>query len=90
MPVTQVTKLYHGIPEDYLQEIQYLPDHLEIVMLFGHNPGITYIANLIQSNSTDNIPTAGVIIASCPVSRWEEVLWHTCHLEKILTPKDLS
>lgn len=89
LPITQVTKLYHGIPEDYLLEIQNLPDHVESVMLFGHNPGITYIANLIQSNCTDNIPTAGVIIASCAVSRWEDVDWHKCQLKKILTPKEL-
>lgn len=90
LPVSEVKKLYHGMPEDYLSVIQELPEDVHTVMLFGHNPGITYIANMIQPGVTDNIPTAGVIIARSPANSWEEVEWQNCRLEKIAVPKEIS
>jgi phosphohistidine phosphatase len=90
LPVAEVKKLYHGMPEDYLSVIQEQVDEDHTVMLFGHNPGITYIANLIEPGVTDNIPTAGVIIASCPAKSWAEVEWRNCRLEKIAVPKEIS
>lgn len=88
LDITEVQSLYHGMPEDYLKEIQQLPDHFQSAMLFGHNPGITEIANLIQPGTTDNIPTAGVIIASCPTEHWDAVTWQKCTLLHIIFPKD--
>ena len=90
LPVNEMKKLYHGMPEDYLAVLHELEDEINTAMLFGHNPGITHIANLIQPGVTDNIPTASVIIARCVVKTWEELDWRNCRLEKIAVPKEVS
>lgn len=90
MPISEVPNLYHGMPEQYLEAIQTLPDEVDTVFLFGHNPGITYIANTISPGCTDNVPTAAVIVASNKVDQWQDVNWENCSLHSILTPKEIS
>ncbi|MFZ1704151.1 MAG: histidine phosphatase family protein [Saprospiraceae bacterium] len=87
LPITEDKNLYHGDEGNYLEVINQTDEKYNSVMLFGHNPGITYIANSIQSGCTDNIPTSGLIIASCDVKTWKEVDWHLCHLIQLAYPK---
>jgi len=89
VPMTEVHSLYHGDPEDYLDVLRELDNDLGTVALFGHNPGITYIANLILPGVTENIPTCGIIIAKFESQSWDAVNWKELHLQKILVPKEI-
>lgn len=89
IPVEFADSLYHGQPNDYLNQMVQLPENIQCVALFGHNPGITYIANEIQSGVTNNIPTCGIIVAEMPLEvSWKNVHWSKMNLKKILTPKN--
>jgi phosphohistidine phosphatase len=89
IPVELVDSLYHGQPNDYLDQIVQLPENIQCVAFFGHNPGITYIANDIQSGVTDNVPTCGIIVAEMPIDvEWKNAHWAKMKLKYILTPKD--
>ncbi|MBK8620393.1 MAG: histidine phosphatase family protein [Saprospiraceae bacterium] len=90
MPITEIPNLYHGMPEHYLDSVHELAEDVQTVVLFGHNPGITYIANMIKPGITDNIPTAGVIVAKSRADLWSDVDWELCSLERILTPKEIT
>lgn len=90
MHISEVPNLYHGMPEHYLEALQELSEDVHTVFLFGHNPGITYIANMIKPGVTDNIPTAGVIVVKSRADLWSHVDWELCSLEKILTPKEIT
>ncbi len=82
-------ELYHGEPEDYIQQLSIINDALHCVALFGHNPGITFLANLIEPGVTSNIPTCGIIIAEMPLEvPWSKVSWSKMKLVKILTPNN--
>lgn len=88
--VTWIDHLYHGEPDDYLDQIQLLDENVTSVMLFGHNPGITYIAHLVKSGSTQNVPTCGVLEMSMKASTlWEEANWIKMSLDNINTPKSI-
>ncbi len=67
--------LYHADEDQILKRIQNLKDlndQEEVVLLFGHNPGLTYFANLLLNESIDNIPTCGVVAAQLNIKTWKE------------------
>ena len=52
--------LYHANTAVIYNVISGLPDKFDRVMLFGHNPGITEIANHFADHNIDNVPTCGI------------------------------
>ncbi|HNU42759.1 MAG TPA: histidine phosphatase family protein, partial [Cyclobacteriaceae bacterium] len=58
-------KLYHASEDGILDVIRNLKDSPrdseEVVLLFGHNPGLTEFANVLLNQTIDNIPTCGVV-----------------------------
>lgn len=91
IPIEQVDGLYHGQPDDYLEQMVLLDEQIQCVAFFGHNPGITYLANEIQSGVTDNIPTCGIVVAEMPLEiAWKNADWSKMKLKHILTPKNPS
>jgi len=69
-------RLYHANEEQLLKVIQELKDSPrdseEVVMLFGHNPGLTEFANALLKEDLENIPTCGVVAASLDIDHWKE------------------
>jgi phosphohistidine phosphatase len=69
-------KLYHAGSETILKVLAALPEHKgkeDVVLLFGHNPGITEFANELLNISIDNIPTCGVVEATLAIDKWKEI-----------------
>lgn len=88
LPLSETRELYHGMPEDYLQQLHMVDDKVPGVALFGHNPGITYLANMIEPDCTDNVPTCGILIAVSEADRWQDVDFRSMKLVKMMVPKD--
>lgn len=65
--------LYHASEEDMLDLIQEQDDHVDCLMLFGHNPGMTYLVNDLSDMDLDNLPTCGVVVLKFDVYSWSEV-----------------
>jgi phosphohistidine phosphatase len=69
-------RLYHADEDQILKVIQDLKDRdrddEEVVLLFGHNPGLTEFANVLLDENIDNIPTCGVVKAQLNISRWKD------------------
>ena len=71
--VVLISALYHASPETFFEEIRNLPDDLETVALFSHNPGITYFVNqLVPDIRIDNMPTCGIFAVECQTGKWSE------------------
>jgi len=45
-------------------------DSVNNVMLFGHNPGLTYLSNYLCDFELDNIPTCGIICMQLDYDSW--------------------
>jgi len=59
--IQQVSALYHADAGVFFEVIGELPEHLETVALFSHNPGITHFVNqLVPGVQIDNMPTCGI------------------------------
>lgn len=85
----ELAKLYHAEPETIMDLINYSDETISSMIIVGHNPGMTMVANYIAHGVTSNIPTCGIILASLPKDiKWREVDWNDFVLDKILTPKE--
>ncbi len=80
--------LYHGRPQNYLDSMYALDDKTNSVILIGHNPTMTYMANEISNEFIDNVPTAGVIIGTY-VGDWTDISFDKIEFLKMMTPKNL-
>lgn len=70
-------KLYHAGDELILKTVQNLKDKHNIVMIFGHNPGLTDFVNSFQDDEfdIDNIPTCGVVAFQLSIDSWKDATW---------------
>ncbi|RNI26346.1 SixA phosphatase family protein [Rufibacter latericius] len=67
-------ELYMISAEGLVGFIRSLPDEYNHVMLVGHNPAFTEVANLLSpEKSIANIPTAGIVAISFDCSYWGEI-----------------
>lgn len=65
--------LYESSVKDYLQVIHSLDDTYSSVMIFGHNPTTTSLANNLTKPFTDNIPTCGITGIEFDIKSWKEI-----------------
>ena len=60
------------------------------IMLVGHNPGLTALANLLSPAAVHaDLPTLAVVTFECPFSRWSDVQPGQSRLRSLMTPKGL-
>ena len=71
------SKLYHANDDSILSVVQNIKDKHDVVLLFGHNPGLTDFVNAIAEVEVniDNVPTCGVVAFSLQVDSWKNVNW---------------
>jgi len=58
-----------------------LPDELETVMIVGHNPDVTFLANRLAKCIISSISTSGVVTISFETNRWSEIYNSTIKYE---------
>ncbi|MEO6253107.1 MAG: histidine phosphatase family protein [Ferruginibacter sp.] len=76
MPVDEIffiSALYHAPAEDFYDVIDGLPDTLNAVAIFSHNPGITYFVNSLRTKiQVDNMPTCAIFAAEADITHWAD------------------
>lgn len=55
-----------------LQILHKIEDSVEQLMLVGHNPGLTLLAELLTSEAVDNIPTSGAFALDLDIESWSQ------------------
>ncbi len=71
--VLWIKRLYLAQPETILTEISAMPSDYNRVMIVGHNPGLSYLLNLLTHKCFD-MPTAGVALLESNQSDWSQAL----------------
>ena len=66
-------KFYHGMEEDVIQVIRSTPNNNNGLMIFGHNPGFTELANSLSEANIYNIPTCGIVAISFNTDHWKDI-----------------
>ena len=65
--------LYHADAEKLLGLCRKLKDKQNVVLVFGHNPGLTEFTNLIAGENLLNIPTCGIAAVRFRVKNWKDI-----------------
>ena len=65
--------LYEASAQILLERVRALDETWQEVLLVGHNPGLTDLANLLTAIGIDNLPTCGVVVAELALDSWREV-----------------
>jgi phosphohistidine phosphatase len=65
--------LYESSVKDYLKVLHAINNKYSFVMLFGHNPTITDLANNLAKPFTANIPTCGTTGIEFDIKEWNEL-----------------
>jgi phosphohistidine phosphatase len=66
-------KIYDASLQQLIDVVHELDDAHNNVMIFGHNPGFTLLANYLCPCGILNIPTCGIVAVSFDVKSWEEI-----------------
>lgn len=80
--------IYEANINTLLKVVNNLNDAADTVIMFGHNPGFTDLANELSDADIYNIPTAGMVLMSFPFDSWKMVSRGTGELVFFDYPKN--
>ncbi len=85
--IHETEALYLASPADMLAVADELAPDKSDILLVGHNPGMTSLANQASDVRLDNLPTCGIISIVGPAESWSLLLSQPGHAEWCLVPK---
>jgi phosphohistidine phosphatase len=65
-------KLFSGDENDVMDVIEGLDDSMNSVMIVGHNPVITMVANHFANPKLESLPTTGVVSVHLETENWAD------------------
>lgn len=68
--IIRIPELYHASSEKILKRIHSLPEEIQKVALFGHNPGLSDFVSQYSSFQIANMPTASIVVLE--ISHWSD------------------
>lgn len=71
--IVEDSTIYEATTQNLLNIINRIDDVNTTVLIFGHNPAFTVLANLLCDKYIDNMPTCSVAIIELNVNSWKEV-----------------
>ncbi|MBL7138884.1 MAG: histidine phosphatase family protein [Bacteroidales bacterium] len=83
-------KIYDGYYDRILDIIYATPNDIESLMIVGHNPTITNLANLFLHPGIDDMPTSCIVAICFETLKWEEVPNADARQLFIFSPKMLK
>jgi phosphohistidine phosphatase len=83
-------KIYDGYYDRILDLIYATSDEVNSLMIFGHNPTITHLANLFLHPGIELLPTTGTVCISFDTKKWESIPSVDPVSEFIINPKMLN
>lgn len=87
--ITIIDKLYNAALESVVDAISEIPAEARQVMLFGHNPSITNITNLLSSGFTEHVPTCGICMLEFQAKSWDALVPGSGKLVMFDYPKNM-
>lgn len=80
-------RLYLASPDIMLDVVREMPSEFNVIYMFGHNPGMTYLANYFTDDRIDNVPTCGMFKIVGEFEHWHELSDSQARLETFVYPK---
>jgi phosphohistidine phosphatase len=87
--IIPVKNLYDGGPKAYLSAVNSTPEDVETLILFGHNPDISYFGEYLSGEDIGSMKKGGIVILQFDDQKWEEVSSRTAQFVSYTTPKQV-
>lgn len=84
-----VDPLYHGSVENYESSIYTASNEEDCLLLIGHNPAMTEMANL-SGAMLDNVATSGIIYIRSDIKEWTSFNFNESSFVEYIYPKLFS
>jgi phosphohistidine phosphatase len=88
--IVKIDSLYDGGPRAYLGTVNNTPEDVEKLILFGHNPDITYFGEYLSGGDIGSMKKGSIAILEFENLKWEEVSAKTAKFVSYTTPKDVK
>lgn len=66
-------RIYEAGVEELLAIIQAMDNHYQTVIVIGHNPGLTLLANYLADDHVINLPTCGTYCVDFDTDDWANI-----------------
>ena len=83
-------ELYEASTRTFLGLIHQIEDSKLNVLVVGHNPGITHIAEYICGGGVPEMQPAGLVTITVPSTSWAEVSKENCNFIQYISPSSIS
>jgi phosphohistidine phosphatase len=80
------TSIYEATTQQLINVVNKIDDKYETVLIFGHNPGFTVLANFLGDKSIVNMPTSAVAQLELNISSWKDAQIHCGKLLDFIIP----
>lgn len=82
--------IYEAHPQEILRIISELPPQAETVLIFGHNPTFTDVANMfVKDDPVENVPTCGIVKIESEADSWKAFYEGNSRVTQFLFPKEV-
>jgi phosphohistidine phosphatase len=85
-----VEQIYEADVNTILHIIRQLDNRWSNILLFGHNPTLTLLANLFHYDVIDNVPTCGIVQVEAAINDWAAFNSTTGVLKAFYYPKQFK
>ena len=82
-------KIYDSGIDNLFNIIYGTSNDYKCIILVGHNPTFTNIANYFLDEKIDNLPTAGLVCIEFETNQWNEIVNATKLKNYVIRPKEL-
>lgn len=83
-------RLYEAEEDDLLQVIKEVNKTVDHLILVGHNPGLTDLANTLSTEPIDNIVTAAIYSIQFDCAKWKDIGKRKARFHFYIYPKMFS
>ena len=80
-------EIYNGNVDDAIYLLFGLSNETETVMIVGHNPTFTSLANLFLHEPIDWLPTSGVVCIEFKTEKWGNIIQAKKRTKFVISPK---
>lgn len=71
--IVVTNRIYEAATNDLINILSEIDDKFESLMLFGHNPSLTVLSNLLTNKYIDNLPTCAAAVIELNIDSWKEI-----------------
>ncbi len=85
--IQYLASIYESSHDNLVHVLSNLDDRLNRIMLVGHNPAMTLLANKLSDTSITNLPTSGAYCVAFGINKWSQIKKKTGELQFFEFPK---